>query len=175
MKIETKRLLIRSLLPEDEQAFIDMASDGSLAEIFGDCRECHKWMGEWIRESIQLEKENDPNREYLAFVIEEKNSNRVVGSVGTSYYEDMRRTGITYFVGSKFRGHGYAAEAVSAFAAYFFKQYGAKSLFAMARVRNIASCKTLEKAGFVLYDTGMYQDMYDEAPEMSNLYERRRL
>ena len=175
MKIETKRLLIRSLLPEDEQAFIDMASDGSLTEIFGDCRECHKWMGEWIRESIQLEKENDPNREYLAFVIEEKNSNRVVGSVGTSYYEDMRRTGITYFVGSKFRGHGYAAEAVSAFAAYFFKQYGAESLFAVARVRNIASCKTLERAGFVLYDTRVYQDMYDETPAASNFYERRRL
>ena len=42
MLIETKRLIIRSLLPTDEKVFIDMTSDGSLWEIYGDCSECHK-------------------------------------------------------------------------------------------------------------------------------------
>ncbi len=60
MKIETDRLIIRSLRPDDEQAFIEMASDGSLTEIFGDCSECSHWMGKWIAESIQLEQENNP-------------------------------------------------------------------------------------------------------------------
>ena len=66
MKIETDRLIIRSLRPDDEQAFIEMASDGSLTEIFGDCSECSHWMGKWIAESIQLEQENNPARAYLA-------------------------------------------------------------------------------------------------------------
>lgn len=174
MRFETERLIIRSLTLEDEQTFIEMASDGSLTEIFGDCSECDTWMGEWIRESIQLEVQNDPNREYFAFVIEEKSSNRAVGSVGTSYYEDMQKTGITYFIGARFRGQGYAAEAVSGFVKYFFKHYDTDTLIARVRVRNEASCKTLERAGFVLYDTEMYQDVYDETPELSNFYELTR-
>lgn len=174
MRIETKRLIIRSLTLEDEQAFIEMASDGSLNEIYGDCSECDKWMGQWIRESMQLEIENDPNHEYLAYVIEEKNSGQAIGSVGTSFYEDMQKVGITYFIGSGFRGHGYASEAVCAYVKYFFEHYNADTLVATVDVKNEASCKTLERAGFVLTDTGMYQDMYDETAELRNFYELRR-
>ena len=49
MFLETKRLNIRSIETSDENAFITMASDGSLTEIYGDCSECHKWMGDFIR------------------------------------------------------------------------------------------------------------------------------
>ncbi len=56
MLLQTRRLRVRSIRPEDEKAFIHMASDGSLTEIFGDCRECHKWMGDFIEEAIRLEK-----------------------------------------------------------------------------------------------------------------------
>lgn len=174
MRIETKHLVIRSLTTADEQAFIEMASDGSLWEIYGDCSECHKWMGKWIRESIELEAVNNPYQAYLAFVIEEKSSSQVIGSVGTSYYEDMKRVGITYFLGADFRGHGYMAEAVSAFAEYFFQNYDADSLFVTANVQNKASCVTLERAGFTLFDTRMYQDMFDETARMSNFYELKR-
>jgi len=174
MRIETKRLTIRSLALTDELSFIEMASDGSLMEIFGDCSECHKWMGNWIQESIQLEKENDPNHEYLAFAIEEKSGGQTIGSIGTTYYEDMQRIGITYFIGANFRGHGYMAEAVQAFAEYFFQHYEADSLFATAGVRNKASCKTLEKAGFVVFDTRQYQDLFDEKEGLSNFYELKR-
>ena len=46
MKIETDRLIIRSLRPDDEPDFITMASDGSLTEIFGDCSDCSHWIGQ---------------------------------------------------------------------------------------------------------------------------------
>lgn len=107
MKIETDRLIIRSLRPDDEQAFIEMASDGSLTEIFGDCSECSHWMGKWIAESIQLEQENNPARAYLAYCVERKSDHTIIGSVGCTYYEDMKRIGITYFLGADHRGHGY--------------------------------------------------------------------
>lgn len=174
MRIETKRLVIRSLTLADEQAFIEMASDGSLNEIYGDCSECHKWMKKWIQESIQLEAENNPNHAYLAFVIEDKNSNQAIGSVGTSYYEDMKKIGISYFIGANFRGHGYIAEAVRAFASYFFQHYDINILIATPTASNKASCRTLEKAGFVLVDTRMYQDMFDDKAELRNFYELKR-
>ena len=171
MFLETKRLNIRSIKTSDENAFIKMASDGSLTEIYGDCSECHKWMGDFIKEAIQLDSENNPDREYLAYVIEEKDSRTVVGSVGTSFYEDFQKIGVTYFIGAKFRGRGYAAEALRALVEYFLTS-GRVSLFmATARTDNIASCKTLEKAGFHVTDTRLYQDLYDERETLSHFYE----
>lgn len=171
MLLETKRLIIRSIQPTDENIFIEMASDGSLWEIFGNCSECHKWMGEFINDAIRLEAEDDPYQEYLAFVVEDKSSHTVVGSVGSSYYEDFKEVGVTYFIGAGHRGNGYAGEALQCFVEYLFERYHLKKLVATASVNNIASCKTLENAGFLLTETKMYQDLYDERENMSNIYE----
>lgn len=171
MRLETKRLIIRSLQPTDENALIDMAADGSLWEIFGGCSECQKWMGEFIRDAIRLEAEDDPYHEYLAFAIEDKNSHMMVGSVGSSYYEDFEEVGVTYFIGAEYRGNGYAAEALQCLVEYLFERFHLNRLVATANINNTASCKTLEKAGFSLMETKMYQDLYDECENMSNIYE----
>ncbi len=171
MLLETKRLSIRSIRPSDEQAFTEMASDGSLTEIYGDCSECYKWMGEFISEAIKLEVKDNPYNSYLAFAIEDKKSHRVIGSVGSSYYEDFEEVGVTYFIGAGYRGNGYAAEALQSFVDYMFARYDLKKLIATACVENIASCRTLERTGFFLTETRMYQDIYDECEEMSNIYE----
>ena len=128
-------------------------------------------MKEFISEAIRLEAEDDPYHEYLAFVIEDKTSHLVVGSVGSSYYEDFMEVGVTYFIGADHRGNGYAAEALQCFTEYLFSRYHLKKLVATARVNNIASCKTLEKAGFSVIETRMYQDLYDDGKNMSNIYE----
>lgn len=171
--LETDRLLIRSLRPSDEKAFIEMASDGSLTEIFGDCSECDKWMGNFIKEAMRLELENDPCKEYLAYVIESKKEHKAICSVGTSYYEDFQEIGVTYFIGAKFRGCGYAAEALRAFAGYILTNYPVNRLMATANAKNKASCKTLERAGFQLTDIRPYRDLYDEREELSHFYEIR--
>lgn len=170
MYLETERLLIRSFQLSDEKAFIEMASDGSLTEIFGDCSECYKWMGNFIKESIQLDLENNPGKAYLAYVIEDRHTHTAVGSVGTSYYDDLQETGVTYFIGAKFRGRGYAAEALQALTEYFLKNYDLNKLTATAKTKNTPSCKTLERAGFRLTDTRLYQDLYDEKPELYRFY-----
>ena len=171
MLLETKRLIVRSILPTDEKAFVNMAADGSLWEIYGDCSECHIWMKEFISEAIRLEAEDNPCQEYLAFAIEDKVKNLVVGSVGSTYYEDFMEVGVSYFIGADHRGNGYAAEALKCFIEYLFAKYHLKKLVATADPNNIASCKTLEKVGFSLIKTEMYQDMHDESKCMTNFYE----
>ena len=171
MLLETKRLTVRSIRPTDEKAFIDMAADGSLWEIYGDCSECHIWMKEFISEAIRLEAEDNPRQEYLAFAIEDKVKHLVVGSVGSTYYEDFMEVGVSYFIGADHRGNGYAAEALKCFIEYLFAKYHLKKLVATADPNNIASCKTLEKVGFSLIKTEMYQDKHDESKCMTNFYE----
>lgn len=171
MFIETERLIIRSLEVTDEKAYIEMASDGTLQEIFGDCSRCQEWMKDWITEARELDRQDDPHQEYLAYAIIQKDRNMPIGSVGCSYYEDLGQTGITYFIGAKYRGKGYASEAARAYVKYFLGHYDIDRLIATVKTENIASWKTVEKAGFVRKETKMYQDINDAQEELYNFYE----
>lgn len=172
MYIETEQLIIRSTEPSDANAYIDMASDGSLDEdIFCGCsRDYAEWMPGWIEENILFDKEDNPMTESIAYTIVEKERGVPVGSVGCTYYEDSKQVGIVYFIGTEYRGKGYAAEAVRAYVKYFFGHYNIQKLLANIRNANIASCKVAENAGFSLVDMRMYQDYGDEAEKLYNFY-----
>lgn len=176
MYIETERLIIRSIKENDESAFAEMVADGSLNEdIFcGYEGDYHDWIKEWIQESMLLDKEDNPRKDYLAYAIADKTTDAPVGSVGCTFFDDTKEIGITYFIGTAFRGQGYAAEAAAAYADFFFAHYDELTLMANARTRNIASCKTLEKAGFSLLETKLYRDFGDAKEEPYNFYKRNR-
>lgn len=170
MEIITDRLLIRELKPEDEEAFIGMASDGSLTDIFGDCRNCRQWMGGWIREARALCEAGDPFRDYLAYSLETREDHVVIGSVGSTYYEDAGQVGVTYFIGAACRGRGYMTEALRAFAAHLLRTYPLEALCATVRAANPASGRVLEKAGFLRTGTRPYQDLHDSREELYHFY-----
>lgn len=176
MYIETYRLIIRDIELADENAFIDMASDGSLDEdIFCGCnKEYHEWMKQWIEETLVLNQEDNPRNDFLAYTIIEKEKNCPIGSVGCSYYEDLDEVGVTYFIGSEYRGHGYAAEAVNAYVNYFLTHYNLHRIIATIKEANKASCKVIEKAGFELFGYKMYKDIGDEEEQPYNFYIREK-
>ena len=169
MLIETQRLIIRDLKSEDEKAFVEMASVGSLNDVgFNDS--CGEWMAAWITEAKQFAIRYNPCKDYLAYVITLKN-NKMIGSVGCSYYEDLKEVGITYFIGAQYRNSGYAVEAVQAYIKYFFSSYNIKKLIATVRAENVASWKVVEKVGFLLKEKKMYRDLNDSKEELYYFYE----
>lgn len=170
MQIETQRLLIRDIRTEDKIPFAEMAADGSLNDCGFD-KNCGSWIAKWIEEAKQFALRNDPDKDYLAYTIVLKNEGTVVGSVGCSYYEDLRETGITYFIGAGYRNNGYAVEAVKAYSEYFLSHYNAKKMIATVREDNVPSWKALEKAGFHLKEIKMYQDLNDEEEKPYRFYE----
>lgn len=170
MLIETQRLIIRDLRSEDEEAFIEMASDGSLTDVgFDDS--CGEWMAEWIREATQFAIRNNPCKDYLAYVITLRDENKAIGSVGCSYYEDLQEVGITYFIGAHYRNEGYAVESVRAYMKHFFGSYNIQKMIATVRAENVSSWKVVEKAGFLLTEKKMYKDLNDRREEMYHFYE----
>ena len=132
MQIETQRLLIRDVKTEDALPFTIMAADGSLNDCGFD-KDCGSWITKWIAEAKDFALRDDPNMDYLAYTITLKDETVVIGSVGCSYYEGLRKIGITYFVGAQHRGNGYAVEAVKAYTEYFLKHYIAKGIIATVR------------------------------------------
>lgn len=171
MLIETQHLFIRNLRTEDGSYFIEMAKDGSLNDCGFD-KSCSSWMAEWITEAKELAAIDNPCGNYLSYTLVLKKENIVIGSVGCSYYEDLRETGITYFIGEKYRNHGYAAEAVRAYTKYFLNHYNVQRLIATVRDENTASWKVVEKAGFLLTGKRMYKDINDEKEELYHFYEK---
>lgn len=169
MLIETDRLIIRDLEPTDEKSFVEMALDGSLKDIGFDT-DCNEWMKEWIVEAKELTDKDDPTIEYLAYTIQLKDSEMVIGSVGCSYYEDLDKVGITYFIGAQYRNMGYASEAVKAYIQYFFRHYSIHEIIATIREANISSWKVVEKSEFKLMERKMYKDLNDDFEEMYRFY-----
>lgn len=169
MNIETERLRIRDLVSSDAEPFIEMASDGSLLDIGFD-PDCGSWMKDWVIEAQALEQKDDPRADYLAYVIEDRETGTVLGSVGCSYYTDLEKVGATYFIGAQFRGKGYAPEALRAYVRYFFEHYAEDELIATIREANVPSWRVTEKAGFTLTEKRMYKDIDDEEEKLYRFY-----
>ncbi len=172
MQTETRRLLIRDIETDDAIPFAAMAADGTLNDCgFG--KDCGNWITEWITEAKDFALRDHPDRDYLAYTITLKDEAAVVGSVGCSYYEDLRETGVTYFIGAQYRNNGYAAEAVTAYTEYFLKHYNVGRIIATVREENIPSWKVIEKAGYILNAKRMYKDLNDEQEKLYRFYEMR--
>ena len=157
------------MTPGDGVRNTHIASDGSLNDIGFD-KDCSSWMGDWITEAQNLARDDNPRKMYLAYVIEDKGTGSLVGSVGCSYYEDLRKVGVTYFVGAYFRNNGYASEAIKAYVCYFFEHYDENEIIATIREENLPSWKAIEKAGFSLVETKMYKDINDANEELYRFY-----
>ena len=170
MKIETQRLLIRDIKTEDAIPFVEMAADGSLTDCGFD-RDCGSWITNWIAEAKGFAFRDNPNMDYLAYTIILKTEAAIIGSIGCSYYEDLQKTGITYFIGAQYRDNGYAVEAVQAYTEYFFNHYNVKRMIATVRNENIPSWKVIEKAGFILNEKRMYKDLNDDEEKLYRFYE----
>ena len=170
MRIETQRLLIRDVKTDDEIPFVTMAADGSLKDCGFDS-DCSSWISKWIAEAKGFTERDNPDIDYLAYTITLKDETIVVGSIGCSYYEDLKETGITYFIGAQYRNNGYAVEAVKAYTEYFFKHYSSKRLNATVRNDNEQSWKVIEKAGFILVEKRMYKDLNDDEEKLYRFYE----
>lgn len=170
---QSKDLIIRQLAPEDAEVFSDMSKDGSLEEV-GFTKDCCQWMDNWIKETTQLNIENNPLKEYLAYSVEEKKTGKVVGSVGCSYYDDLDTVGICYFISTEYRNKGYATQAADSYVQYYFDNYDLPEIIATIKECNTASWKVAEKTGFELIDTRMYKDINDEGEELYRFYRRKK-
>jgi RimJ/RimL family protein N-acetyltransferase len=76
----------------------------------------------------------------------------VAGTVSLMPGDDIARhtAEIGYWLGRAFRGRGVVTDAVRAATGYAFTELGLHRVFAVPFAHNVASCRVLEKAGYVL-------------------------
>ena len=75
-----------------------------------------------------------------------------IGGIGLSPNHDVHRltAEMGYWLAEPYWGRGIMSEAVARFAGYGFEQFGLVRIYAEPYAHNAASCRVLEKAGFVL-------------------------
>jgi ribosomal-protein-alanine N-acetyltransferase len=77
---------------------------------------------------------------------------RAVGGIGFVLQQDVERVSaeVGYWLGEQFWGRGIATEALTAITEYAIAHHGLTRVFAVPFASNHASCRVLEKAGYIL-------------------------
>ena len=144
--LETPRLILRRADMGDCRAVHDnLTTDPDIVEYVGwdDCRhfeDTQRRIGELVRSY------DDPS--VYNWLIAEKDSGEVVGSIYVSVLIEKRRTAeIDYGVAKHYRGKAYAPEALAAVIDFLFFDAGFYRIEAQCNTDNPASARVMVKAG----------------------------
>ena len=143
--METERLRLRKLTPED----LD-----SLVEIYGDARAMRYFPKVYSREEIRarflernLARYQDPG--YGMYAVERKKDGEFLGLAGPTLedVEGERYIEVGYSLKPAAWGNGYATEAAAACMRYVFEQLGAEQVASFIHPENEPSQRVAERNG----------------------------
>ena len=147
MIFTTARLVARRFGPRDLAPFVAMRDDPEVARYQSWERYTEEEGRGFIADLARLQP-GDPG--WFQFALEDRGSGHFVGDCGLFVEpSDRRLARIGYTIARPFWGRGLASEAVAALAGHAFAQFGLHRVTASVDPRNVASCRVLEKAGFV--------------------------
>lgn len=140
--IETTRLILRSMTVDDVPSLKEWMPDKNIYTYWG------KGPGKTDKNPYLLfEKTEKPSKSFH-LGIELKETERIVGEIWIYLIENNRMAKIAVRFGSAYQGNGYATEAVSAMVRFCFEHTELQRIWTDVDVKNIGSCRALEKCGF---------------------------
>jgi ribosomal-protein-alanine N-acetyltransferase len=162
--IQTERLLLRKILPEDARAVYAWMGDPAVCEY--ECWRPHPDAGY--------------SRGYIAEVFDYSErlywwgielGGGLIGSVCAVNVDDLhQKATLGYCLARRFWSKGYATEAVQAVLDYMFAEVGLNRVEASHAVGNISSGRVLQKAGLLLEGRAKDYLFFNAGVQDSNLY-----
>jgi len=146
MRLDLDTCVVRSWLEEDADSLPRHAND---REIWLNLRDAfpHPYGVADARAFITMARERRPE---TLFAIEI--DGQAAGGIGFSLHPDVERVSaeIGYWLGRAYWGRGITTEALTAVTAFAVRTHGLTRVYALPFAWNAASCRVLEKAGYVL-------------------------
>lgn len=140
--IQTKRLTLRTMNIDDVLNLKEWMSDKALYKYWG------KSAGKADKDpSLLFEKKERPQKSFH-LGIEHNDSGKIIGEIWVYLIENDRMAKVAYRIAESFKNKGYATEALSSMVKFCFEKTELKRLWSDVDVRNIASCRVMEKCGF---------------------------
>lgn len=140
--LATERLVLRSWKLDDAPELQRLVSAKEIADGIASIPHPypHGGAAEWIASAIE--------RDQPRFAIVRREDGVLVGGIGLRVEPEHRRAEVGYFVGVEHWGRGYATEALRGVLEHAFGHLALNRVYAHHFVRNAASGRVLEKAGF---------------------------
>jgi [ribosomal protein S5]-alanine N-acetyltransferase len=140
--IATERLVLRPWEADDAPELERLVSAREIADGIGSIPHPYPGGGAaaWIAAAVE--------RGQPRFAIVRRVDGALVGGIGLRVEPEHRRAEVGYFVGVEHWGRGYATEALRGVLDHAFGELGLNRVYAHHFLRNPASGRVLEKAGF---------------------------
>ncbi|EYF03746.1 GNAT family N-acetyltransferase [Chondromyces apiculatus] len=143
--LETSRLLLRALTPDDVGVFHAVYTDPEVVRFSGrsaltleDCKERLEIVAAGIREVRSIR-----------WALTLRDTGEMIGSLGfRSWNKEHYWAELGYELASRHRNKGYMTEALGSVLQYGFEHMGLHRAEAHLDAQNLASARVLEKAGF---------------------------
>ena len=168
--IQTERLILRSLMPEDTKPLFEMRTD-PIHQQFIDrpIPEKEREMEEFIQK-IQHGIEND---QWIYWAIQGPNESSLMGTICLWNWKKEQRTAeVGFELALRWQGNGYMQEALEAVIQYGFDQMQLTAIQAYTHALNIKSIQLLLKKQFKLKASIEEQSHKTGKLEQINIYER---
>lgn len=145
--LETKRLLLKGLSPDDMKHIFENYSIPEIKEILG-----HRSEEEYLKEESKYKNGySSYNRSFNLFLLTEKESGTIIGRCGIHNWNvDHRRAEIGYVMGDElYKRKGFMTEALGAVIEYGFEKLNLNRIEALVGIGNVPSLRLMEKFNFV--------------------------
>lgn len=170
--IETKRLILKGLSPQDMTFIFNNYSKDEIKKILG-----HHSEEEFKKEEHkQKNGYSTYNRSFLLSLLTDKASDSVIGRCGLhNWNAEHRRAEIGYNITDEnYKRKGLMTEAVGAIIGYGFNKLKLNRIEALVGSNNIPSLKIMEKYHFIkeglLRQHDFQNDKYEDSVVFSKLY-----
>ena len=146
IKLETERLIIRSISIDDKNEIFEYRSDTNT----------NKYQG-WIPKTIddvenfigKISKQINIPETWFQFVLIEKNTQKIIGDIGVHFIDmENKQVEIGCTLNSVFQHKGYATESLKKIIDYLFKELNKHRIIASIDPNNYNSIRMVEKIGF---------------------------
>jgi RimJ/RimL family protein N-acetyltransferase len=146
VQLTLQRSVVRSWRPSDAEAIARHANNWNIWINLRDAFP-HPYTMHDARDFIRAVRSRSPETTFAIAVQDE-----AVGSIGFVLHHDVERVSaeIGYWLAEPFWGRGIVTEALRAVTAYAIEHHALARIYAVPFAWNAASCRVLEKAGYVL-------------------------
>lgn len=164
-RLETPRLILRRLEMRDAPDLFDYSRDPQVARhVLWDAQTSVSEARAYVRYMLRRYRAGEP----ASWGIEEKETGRVVGTIGYMWYQrDNNACEVGYSLARRRWNRGYMTEALAEVLRFSFEELGVHRVEAQHEVENAASGAVMRKCGMRkegtlrgrLYNKGRYVDV----------------
>ena len=155
--LETSRLRLRRLTPDDLPLLVEMFADPQVTRFYGSIPPLKEFAGQWLQRQLGRYGRGEPGMLYA----ELKPNASFVGMTGVTIQDVEGRTEyeVGYHLRSLYWGQGLATEAALACRDYGFTRLGRERLVSLIHPENYASQRVAGRLGMTLERRALWHGM----------------